>query len=92
MWIDLIACLPFDYLFELGLQTTNPCLRFNRLIRLQRVFKFTNTTEMWWGIFEKFLKFFENFWKNFFWKFFQNFDHNESDPNLNKKLNFFFDF
>ena len=45
-WIDLIACLPLDYLFELGLQTTNPCLRFNRLIRLDRVYKFANATEM----------------------------------------------
>ncbi|KAL7076795.1 hypothetical protein ACQ4LE_004068 [Meloidogyne hapla] len=45
-WIDLIACLPLDYLFESGLQTTNPGLRFNRLIRLDRVSKFANTTEM----------------------------------------------
>ncbi|KAF7634729.1 Cyclic nucleotide-binding domain-containing protein [Meloidogyne graminicola] len=46
LWVDFIACLPFDYLFELAFQTTNPCFRFNRLIRLYRILKFTNTTEM----------------------------------------------
>ncbi|KAL3100073.1 hypothetical protein niasHT_022901 [Heterodera trifolii] len=45
-WIDLISCLPFDYVFELAFKTTNPCFRFNRLIRIDRPLAFQNATEM----------------------------------------------
>ncbi|KAI6180982.1 Cyclic nucleotide-binding domain-containing protein [Aphelenchoides besseyi] len=42
---DFASTLPFDYVYEFVFQTTNPVLRFNRLIRLERVTYALNATE-----------------------------------------------
>ncbi|KAI1713338.1 protein kinase domain-containing protein [Ditylenchus destructor] len=42
---DIASCIPLDYLWEIGFRSPKPVLRFNRLIRLERVQTFLNTTE-----------------------------------------------
>ncbi|KAI1704470.1 protein kinase domain-containing protein [Ditylenchus destructor] len=42
---DIASCIPLDYIWELAFRSPKPVLRFNRLIRLERVQSFLNTTE-----------------------------------------------
>lgn len=57
---DIASCIPLDYIWELAFRSPKPVLRFNRLIRLERVQSFLNTTEtrsVWICVFSIFCTF-----------------------------------